>query len=75
MNRALRFRRFCAACANILLATALVAAVGACGKHQPGPNPPSAAPQPTTQTLMAGHVTTADLRLHARLKVPAAGWM
>jgi hypothetical protein len=75
MNRALRFRHFCAACRNILLAAALVAAVGACGKPRPGPNPPSVAPHPTTQLMIAGHVTTADLRLHARLKVPAAGWM
>jgi hypothetical protein len=75
MNRALRFRYSGATCRRIWLAAALVAAVGACGKHQPAPHPPSAAPHPTTQRMVAGHVTTADLRLHARLKVPAAGWM
>jgi hypothetical protein len=75
MNRALRFRQFCTVCRNTLLVTALVAASGAWGRHPADPAPSSASRYPTTQTLMAGHVTTADLRLHARLKAPVAGWM
>lgn len=75
MNRASRFSLFSAACKSALLATALIAVVGACGKRQHGPNPPSAVPQPATRFISGGYLTTADLRLHARLKTAPVGWM
>jgi hypothetical protein len=75
MNRALRLRQFCTVCRNTLLMTALVAASGAWGRHPANPAPTSASRYPTTQMMMTGHLTTADLRLHALPKVPVAGWM
>lgn len=75
MNRASRFRRFSSACKSALLAVALIAVVGACGKGQHGPNPPSAVPRPVTRFISGTYLTTADLRLHARLKPAPAGWM
>ena len=74
MNRASWFHRFSAGCRSVLLAAALIGGMGACGR-QHGPNPPSTVPRPTTMFISGAYLTTADLRLHARLKVPQAGWM
>lgn len=75
MNRASPFHRFSTVCRSALLAAALVAVAVACGKRQHGPNPPSAVPRPVTMSISGAYLTTADLRLHARLKVPLPGWM
>jgi len=75
MKRASRSSLFSAACRSALLATALIAVVGACGRRQHGPNPPSAVPRPVTRLVSGGYLTTADLRLHARLKTAPVGWM
>ena len=75
MNPASRFRRFSTACKSVLLAAALIAVTGACGKRQHGPNPPSTVPRPVTMPISGAYLATADLRLHARLKAAPAGWM
>jgi hypothetical protein len=75
MNRASRYPFFFTACKSALLTVALIAVVGACGKRQHRPNPPSAVPRPVTRFIAGGYLTTADLRLHAPLKTVPAGWM
>jgi hypothetical protein len=75
MNPASRFHRFPTACKSVLLAAALIAVTGACGRRQHGPNPPSSVPRPVTMFISGAYLTTADLRLHARLKTAPPGWM